>query len=166
MFKIISELYFAFYFIYSTSMQVEWDKILGHRSRYLCLRSVYMVSQACSSVRSICTSRHICLPICLCLYCAIIHSATHFPVSAGLAVAGLAQAQVGVAAPVMSQPGIATPTVYSISSSQPSLAQHQYTQQQVALAGVQVSTCLVHLFKDKSLPYFFRGDFVSIYTLG
>ncbi len=54
-------------------------------------------------------------------------------------VAGLAPGQVGVAAPVMSQPGIATPTVYSISSaSQPSLAQHQYTQQQVALAGVQV----------------------------
>ena len=59
-------------------------------------------------------------------------------VSAGLAVAGLAQAQVGVAAPVMSQPGIATPTVYSISNTQPSLAQQQYTQQQVALAGVQV----------------------------
>ena len=39
-------------------------------------------------------------------------------VSAGLAVAGLAQAQVGVAAPVMSQPGIATPTVYSISNTQ------------------------------------------------
>ena len=62
-------------------------------------------------------------------------------VSAGLAVAGLAQAQVGVAAPVMSQPGIATPTVYSISNTQPSLAQQQYTQQQVALAGVQVLFC-------------------------
>ena len=56
-----------------------------------------------------------------------------FVFSAGL-VAGLAQAQVGVAAPVMSQPGLTTP-VYS---TQPSLAQHQYTQHQVALAGVQV----------------------------
>ena len=70
-------------------------------------------------------------------------------VSAGLAVAGLAQAQVGVAAPVMSQPGIATPTVYSISNTQPSLAQQQYTQQQVALAGVQVFFYVECIFTNK-----------------
>ena len=54
-------------------------------------------------------------------------------------VPSLAQQQVGVTAPIFSQPGVATPTVYSLATSQPTIAQQQYSAQQIQVASVQVN---------------------------
>ena len=55
-----------------------------------------------------------------------------------LAETGQQQVVASNQVPLLSQPGLATHTVYSLSSSQPTLTQPQYTAQQLAVVGQQL----------------------------
>ncbi|KAK2161171.1 hypothetical protein LSH36_120g04031 [Paralvinella palmiformis] len=54
-------------------------------------------------------------------------------------VANLTPPQVGLANTVLTQPALATPTVYSLGASQPTIAPHHYTAQQLGVANIQAN---------------------------
>jgi len=62
-------------------------------------------------------------------------------------VANLTPPQVGLANTVLTQPALATPTVYSLGASQPTIAPHHYTAQQLGVANIQVG--FVFIITDK-----------------